>query len=131
MSAVDPRPVVLVSACLCGVACRYHGRPMPVHSRVRKLLERGDVRIVQICPEVDAGMPVPRPGTYPDGAGHLVCDGCDVSADFHRGAVLALATAAREHAGKAYLVRGSPSCDRDSGVTGKLLSEHGIRVIRV
>ena len=128
MSAA-PTPV-LVSTCLMGVPCRYHGRHLEMHSRIRKMQESGRYRLIPVCPEVDGGLPVPRPPTRRRD-GRLVCDGRDVTAEFERGAELALETARREGASKAYLLKGSPSCDRDRGVTGQLLQKHGIKVIRV
>lgn len=127
----DPRPVVLVSACLAGVSCRYHGRHCGVHSRIKRLIDAGRVRVITICPEVDAGLPTPRPPSRVDASGCVTCAGQDVTQAFVEGARLALATAVREGAAKAYLTKGSPSCDRDSGLTGRLLTAAGVQVIRV
>jgi uncharacterized protein YbbK (DUF523 family) len=121
---------ILVSRCLLGVPCRYHGRPTAHHARIRRLEATGRYRLVPVCPEVDAGLPVPRPPTRRRG-GRLVCGTEDVTEAFARGARLALATAQREGCAKAYLVRGSPSCDPDTGVTGELLRKHGLVVVKV
>jgi uncharacterized protein YbbK (DUF523 family) len=130
---------VLVSACLLGIACRWHGR------RARKreaLLERLRKRyvIVPVCPEQLGGMPTPRTSEYLDGSGADVLDnglriiapemGEDVT-EFHvNGARYVLEIAEIIGARAAYLKGGSPSCDRE-GVTGEVLTRAGIRVVRV
>tara|TARA_A100001391_G_scaffold162889_1_gene121943 strand:- start:14003 stop:14656 length:654 start_codon:yes stop_codon:yes gene_type:complete len=53
------RPVVGVSACLMGKPVRYDGGHRR-HARVHDELA-GLVRLVEVCPEVAAGLPVPRP----------------------------------------------------------------------
>ena len=121
---------ILVSRCLLGVPCRYHGRPTVYHSRIKALLKTGKYEIVDVCPEVDGGLPVPRPATR-DHGGVLVCDGEDVTAQFVCGAEIALAVANSRGVEKAYLVNGSPSCDKFKGVAAKLLQENGIKVISV
>jgi uncharacterized protein YbbK (DUF523 family) len=50
---------ILVSACLIGHAVRYDGRSKPlVHPVIERW--RAEGRLVTICPEMSAGMPVPR-----------------------------------------------------------------------
>ena len=130
----EGRPAVLVSRCLLGVACRYHGKTHRMGRRIGRpgLIERlrRSYRLVDVCPECDAGLPTPRPPTrIVDG--RWICNGRDVTAVFRHGAEMALAAARREGCGRAYLLRGSPACDRISGMCGQLLEEHGIRVIGV
>ncbi|MGN6776349.1 DUF523 domain-containing protein, partial [Rhizobium sp.] len=51
---------ILVSACLMGHAVRYDGRSKPlVHPAIDRWREEG--RLITICPEMSAGMAVPRP----------------------------------------------------------------------
>ena len=121
---------VLVSRCLCGVPCRYHGREMGVHSRVRQLLASGRYRLIEVCPEVDAGLSTPRPPTRIRN-GRCLCAGQDITAAFERGAEIALARAKESGAERAYLVSGSPSCDGDTGITGKALAQAGLRIIKI
>ena len=127
---------ILVSRCLMGVPCRYHGRtprggtPGKPHSRILALMRTGRYQIVDVCPECDAGLSVPRPPTRRHGE-RLVCAGADVTAAFELGAQISLATAIATGAGTAYLVRGSPSCDARSGVTGRLLAAAGVRIVPV
>src|SRR3972149_230329 len=60
-------PTVLVSLCLGGVLCRYHGQRYRMghdltlpHSVVHRLRAAG-YRLGPVCPEIDGGLPVPRP----------------------------------------------------------------------
>ena len=133
-------PPVLVSACLLGIPCRWHGRRP---AKRDALLERLKSRfvLVPLCPEQLGGMPTPRTGeTLCGGTGADVLDGrlriiapetgTDVT-EFHvKGARHTLEIAQIIGAQCAYLKAGSPSCDRD-GVTGELLRRAGIEVIRV
>jgi uncharacterized protein YbbK (DUF523 family) len=134
---VDRQPV-LISACLLGIPCRWHGRRP---KKREKLIERLKAKyvLVPVCPEQLGGMPTPRTGEYLNGTGAQVLDeglriiapetGEDVT-DFHvNGARYTLEIAQIVGARRAYLKGGSPSCDRE-GVTGELLSRSGIRVIR-
>lgn len=51
---------ILVSACLMGQAVRYDRASKPlVHPAIDRWRREG--RLVTICPEMTAGMPVPRP----------------------------------------------------------------------
>lgn len=122
---------VLVSRCLLGVPCRYHGRPTVYHARIRKLAESGRYELVPVCPEVDGGLPVPRPPTRATSDGRLVCGGKDVTDAFVRGGALAVEAARAAGAEKAYLVRGSPSCDRERGVAARMLQAVGVQVVPV
>jgi len=49
---------VLVSDCLRGVACRFDGSSKSSRS-VKRLCEK--VEVVGVCPEIAAGLSVPRP----------------------------------------------------------------------
>jgi hypothetical protein len=49
----EPIPI-LVSRCLLGVPCRYHGREPATHCRIRRLLAGGRYVVTDVCPEVDA-----------------------------------------------------------------------------
>ncbi|MGD0898770.1 MAG: DUF523 domain-containing protein [Thermoguttaceae bacterium] len=131
---------VLVSACLLGIPCRWHGRrPKKRGELVRRLQQR--YVLVPICPEQLGGMPTPRTSeTLHGGTGAQVLDdglrivapetGQDVT-NFHiNGARYALEIAEIIGARRAYLKGGSPSCDRQ-GVAGELLTRGGIKVIRV
>lgn len=130
----ESKPCVLISRCLLGVPCRYHGKTHVRGFRIGKpaLLARlrTKYRLIDVCPEVDAGMPTPRPPTRIV-EGRWICDGVDVTEIFRQGAQLALQKAQEHNCRKAYLLRDSPACDRAFGACGRLLVEHGIQVVNV
>ena len=130
---------VLVSACLLGIPCRWHGRrPKKREELIRRLQQR--YVIVPICPEQLGGMPTPRTSETLHGTGAQVLDeglriiapesGEDVTHFHVNGARYALEIAEIIGARRAYLKGGSPSCDRQ-GVAGEVLTRGGIKVIRV
>jgi len=133
-------PPVLISVCLLGIPCRWHGRrPAMRKALIERLKER--YVLVPVCPEQLGGMPTPRTGEMLcGGTGADVLDGRlrlvapetgeDVT-EFHvKGAEYTLEMAQIVGARRAYLKGGSPSCDRD-GVTGERLRRAGIEVVRV
>ena len=128
------KSAVLISRCLLGLPCRYHGRSSAFGKSIGRpqLVERlrKRYRLIDVCPEVDAGLPVPRPPTRIV-KGRWICDGEDVTAAFDRGAQLALARARENGCKRAYLLRGSPACDKTFGMCGVLLAKHGITVVSV
>jgi len=132
-------PPVLISACLLGIPCRWHGQRPKRRDELIEHLKRGFV-LVPVCPEQLGGMPTPRTSEYLTGTGAQVLDeglriiapetGEDVTRFHVNGARYTLEIAQAVGATRAYLKRGSPSCDKE-GVTGELLSRAGIQVIRV
>jgi uncharacterized protein YbbK (DUF523 family) len=136
--AKQAEPVV-VSACLLGIPCRWHGRrPKKREELIRRLRQR--YALVPICPEQLGGMPTPRTGEMLHGTGAQVLDeglriiapetGDDVTQFHVDGARYALEIAEIVGAKRAYLKGGSPSCDRH-GVTGEVLTRGGVKVIRI
>lgn len=140
MRPMEKEPL-LISACLLGRPCRYDGASKPC-AAVRALEAR--YRLIPICPEVEGGLPTPRPASELQADGSVKnCAGRDVTAEYRRGAALALQTAQRNGCRIALLKEKSPSCGahgiydgsfsgrlRDGeGVTVRLLREHGIRVL--
>jgi uncharacterized protein YbbK (DUF523 family) len=143
---------ILVSACLMGHAVRYDGRAKPlVHPALERWREEG--RLVTICPEMSAGMPVPRAPAEIEGgnAGEdvlagksrvLEMTGGDVTKGFLDAAENALALARETGCDYALLIDGSPSCGSGfiydgsfsgerragNGVTAALLKRAGIEV---
>jgi len=133
---------ILVSACLLGLGCRYN-RERKADERVQRLLERGDVALVPVCPEQLGGLPTPRePAERRDG-GVWNRRGEDVTGQFRYGAEEVLRLAGMYGCSLAVLKERSPSCgsgkiydgsftgtviDGD-GVTAELLKENGIRVV--
>lgn len=130
---------VLVSACLLGIPCRWHGRRPKRRDALIKRLKKKYI-LVPVCPEQLGGMPTPRTGERLEGTGAQVLDeglriiapetGQDVTAYHLNGAQYTLEIAEIVGAHRAYLKSGSPSCDRD-GVTGEVLKRAGIKVVHV
>ncbi len=143
------RKRILVSRCLLGEPVRYDGRSKALH---HPLLEkwREEGRLVPVCPEVDGGLPVPRPAAEISGGdGEAVLDGtasvitehgADVTGAFLSGARRALETAQAAGCVAALLKECSPSCGcrrihdgtfggglrEGRGVTAALLERNGI-----
>lgn len=143
---------ILVSACLMGHAVRYDGASKPLaHPAIDRWREEG--RLVTICPEMSAGMTVPRPPAEIAGrqggsdvlsgkARVVEKTGGEVTDEFVRAAENALALALETGCRFALLIDGSPSCGSSyiydgsfsgarhpgMGVTAALLRQNGIEV---
>lgn len=149
-ASADRSDKVVVSACLVGRECTYQAG----HNRddaVARLVEEG--RAVLVCPEVDGGLPTPRPpaeiqgGTGADvldgTAAVHTADGADVTEAYLTGARTALHRSRRAGARLAVLKARSPSCGcgeiydgtftrttvRGDGVTAATLRREGLRVV--
>ena len=130
---------VLISACLLGISCRWHGRKPKKREKLIERLKKKYV-LVPVCPEQLGGMPTPRTGEKLKGSGAEVLDGRlriialetgqDVTRFHVNGAKCTLEIAKIVGARRAYLKGGSPSCDKE-GVTGEILKRRGIEVIRL
>jgi uncharacterized protein YbbK (DUF523 family) len=146
--------LILVSACLLGVPCRYDGKSRPA-PELCDLATEG--KVITICPEVVGGLPTPRPPSEIEEAhagldGHAVLDGrtrvvsndgVDVTPQFIKGAETALAVARKLGIRQAVLQARSPSCGAGlthdgrfagtvvpgDGVTAALLKRNGILVM--
>jgi len=127
----DPREKILVSRCLMGIPCRYHGRFIEYSKRIKKMSDSGRYILFNACPEVDGGLPTPRPPARVVGDRVIEKGGKDVTENYNRGARIALDICKREGIRKAYLLKGSPSCGRGYGITANLLEANGIRVVGV
>lgn len=142
--------MIIISACLCGVRCRYDGHsnkdPMFI-----KLLRTG--RAIPVCPEQLGGLSTPRDAAeIVGGTGQQVLrgqarvlnkSGEDVSNCFLRGAQETLNLAQKLDASLLILKSRSPSCGvgeiydgsfssrlrQGDGVTAALLQEHGFSAI--
>lgn len=143
---------ILISACLIGLPVRYDGRGKPLgHPAISRWKAEG--RLVVLCPEMSAGMPVPRQPAEIEGgmsgedvlagkARVIEITGGDVTAGFIQAAENALSLAKAEGCAFALLIDGSPSCGSNEiyggrfdgtrhagrGVTAALLKREGIRV---
>ncbi|GAA4236287.1 DUF523 domain-containing protein [Streptosporangium album] len=142
----------MVSACMMGRKVRYDGAAKTSGDALLATW-RQEGRLVPFCPEVEGGLPVPRPAAEIEGgaggtavlagtARVLATDGTDVTQAFLAGARAALAAAQALGVRVAILKEGSPSCGSltiydgsfagrrlpGSGVTTALLEQHGIAV---
>lgn len=130
---------VLISACLLGIPCRWHGRKPKKREGLIERLKRKYI-LVAVCPEQLGGMSTPRTSERLEGSGADVLDGRlritapetgkDVTRFHVNGAKYTLEIAKIVGARRAYLKSGSPSCDKE-GVTGELLKRAGMKVVRV
>lgn len=131
--------IILVSACLLGHACRYDGQSKP-HAGVAELLKKHT--LVPICPEVQGGLPTPRPPAEIQDNRVVNSEGRDVTDFYQRGAQAALELAKILGADTAVLKQRSPSCGSGQihngkfdgglvdgwGIAAKLLRDNGIAV---
>lgn len=139
---------ILVSACLMGFRVRYNASEK---ARMNAQLARWqqEQRLVIHCPELAAGLPVPRPPAEimsADGkdvmrgqARIIENTGQDVTAHYQLAAWLALRAAQESGCSAALLTDGSPTCGSEfiydgsfrgihkagRGVAASLLAEHG------
>ncbi|MBU0675001.1 MAG: DUF523 domain-containing protein [Proteobacteria bacterium] len=128
------KPIILVSACLVGLFCRYDGRTKPSDACLEAL--HGAVWI-PFCPEQLGGLPTPRPpADLVGGDGDAVLagqaqvmtrSGVDVTKVFVRGAYQTLDLAGAQKIAAIFMKGGSPSCGCGVvlGVTAALLKSSG------
>jgi uncharacterized protein YbbK (DUF523 family) len=142
--------VILVSACLVGVDCKYNGG----NNNNDNVLEYiKDKSYIIVCPEQLGGLPTPRiPSEIVNGEGIDVInekarvmnkEGKDVSSNFIKGAYETLKIAKLYNCKKAILKSKSPSCGNKHiydgsfegnikngmGVTASILTKEGIKVV--
>ncbi len=136
---------VIISRCLLGERCRYDGcaRPSCAAQALAGNVEAGGGEVIAVCPEVDGGLPTPRPPAEICGARVRTAEGADVTEFYELGAVLALSRAREAGAPLAVLKAKSPSCGsglvydgththtlvRGSGIAAAALQKEGIVVV--
>ena len=140
--------MIIVSACLCGINCKYDGGNN-LDVRVLKLLKEG--KAIPVCPEQLGGQETPRaPHEIVNGSGSDVLagkarilgpDDDNVTSKFLKGAYETLRIAEAVSAKVAVLKARSPSCGvseiydgtfsgtkrKGNGVTAELLSLNNIK----
>jgi uncharacterized protein YbbK (DUF523 family) len=147
-SANGHKELILVSACLLGLATRYDGKAKRSQA-VMEYLQREDLLPIPVCPEQLAGMSTPREQTFFKsgsgfdvlaGEGHAVsASGKSMNDIFCRGARMVLQIGHLSHCRRALLKERSPSCGvhliyrgearvPGTGVTAALLIEKGFEV---
>lgn len=119
--------VVLVSACLLGVRCRYDGASSP-NDAVLSMARRHV--LVPVCPEQLGGLSTPRPRHERSGGRVVSEHGHDATRAFERGAAEALRVARLSGCRRAILKARSPSCGvgqvYDGSFSGRLAPGHGV-----
>lgn len=140
----------LISACLCGVNCKYNGLNN-LNDKCLELLRKGEALLV--CPEQLGGLNTPRiPSEILGNAKDIIelnkgkvinKEGKDVTKEFLKGAKEALKIAKEANIKKAILKESSPSCGsnfvydgnftgnkiKGKGITAYLLEKEGIEII--
>ena len=127
--------------CLLGEPCRYDGKSVPLDGTIiEKLKEK--YTLVTVCPEQEGGLPTPRIPAERQGENVVRRGGVDVTAEYRKGAEVALSLCRRFGISIALMKAKSPSCgagriydgtfsgtltDGD-GVTVSLLSGNGIKI---
>lgn len=136
--------MILVSACLAGVNCKYDGGNNE-KEKVIELVKKGEA--ILVCPEQLGGLRTPRtPAEIQmiNGVKRVITkDGVDVTKEYERGAKEVLELAKKFNVTKVILKSKSPSCGCGNiydgtfsnnlvvgnGITASLLIKNGIEVI--
>lgn len=137
--------VILVSACLAGINCKYDGGNN-YHEKILEMVKNGEA--IPVCAEQLGGLTTPRNPvrvTYLNGKRRVIDEqGCDKTKEFEKGAQEILELAKKLGIKKAILKSKSPSCGcgkiycgdfskkelvDGNGVLALLLIENGIEVI--
>ena len=131
-----------VSACLLGRNVKYNGKNNFSSKLVKKLK---DLEIVEICPEVLGGLPIPRDPAEIVDDGVITNKGLSVDYEFRKGAQKALDIIKNQGIELVILQSRSPSCGKGliydgtfssnlikgDGIFVKLLKENGIRAMDI
>lgn len=102
--------MILISACLAGINCKYSGGNNEV-KEIKQLLEEGQA--IAVCPEQLGGLSTPRPSSEIISGRVINTAGEDVTEQFQTGAALALDICHKNHCTRAILKSYSPSCGCD------------------
>lgn len=131
------KKVVMISACLLGVKCRFDGTGREIPELLTAL---GDYELVPFCPEVSGGLTISRPPAEiqgSDGTGVLNGtaqvinkNGYDCTPEFKRGATAVLEMVKKIKPQFVVLKAKSPSCGvgkiYDGSFSGKLKDGDGV-----
>ena len=128
---------ILISSCLLSNWVRYDGK-----CKIYDISKLENYNLIVCCPEVDGGLPVPRPPSEIQNSKVINSRGMDVSKEFEKGAQIALNLVKKHDIKVAILKSKSPSCSnrfiydgsfsgtlkKGKGWTVKLLERHGVKV---
>ena len=98
---------VLVSACIMGTNCKYNGKNNKNLAVINFLKDK---EVISICPEVLAGMKIPRPCA--EIVNGIVVDenGNDVNSEYNKAVSMALSKIQNEDIDLVILQSRSPTC---------------------
>ena len=119
--------MILVSACLCGINCKYNGKNN-YNEEVFKLVKDG--LAIPVCPEQLGGLTTPRiPSEIKDGR-VINKEGIDVTDNFIKGANEVLELCKKLNITKVILKSKSPSCGKgkiyNGNFDGTLVEGNGV-----
>ena len=131
---MSDKKALLISACLLGTNCKYNGGNNALPAEKIAAL-RGKYRLIPICPETAGGLPTPRDPSERQGDLVVSCKGRDVTAEYSRGADVALRLAEKYGCETALLKGKSPSCGSgliyDGSFSGRLTPGDGVAAERL
>lgn len=118
---------VLVSACIMGVNCKYNGKN---NENIAAMNFLKDKEVISICPEVLAGMKIPRSCAEIVDGRVVDENGNDVSLEYDKAVAVALSKIQKEEIDLVILQSRSPTCGvnqiYDGSFTGKLIPGMGL-----
>ena len=118
---------VLVSACIMGVNCKYNGKN---NENIAAMSFLKDKEVISICPEVLAGMKIPRSCAEIVDGRVVDENGNDVSLEYDKAVAVALSKIQNEEIDLVILQSRSPTCGvnqiYDGSFTGKLIPGMGL-----
>ena len=136
--------MILVSACLAGINCKYNGGNN-YNEKIFNLVKEG--KAIPVCPEQLGGLTTPREPSeikIIDGKRYVINkEGIDVTEEFEKGAEEVLTLVKKLDIKKAILQSRSPSCGKGkiysgnfdrklvdgNGILAEMLLNNGIEVI--
>ena len=132
--------MILVSACLAGIKCRYDGKDN-ANIKVIEMVKKGIA--IPVCPEQLGGLQTPRIPAEISEDRVLNKKGENITAQFKKGAKETLRIAKLVNCQKAIFKQSSPSCGygkiydgshtgriiEGMGLTARLLTQKGIIII--
>jgi uncharacterized protein YbbK (DUF523 family) len=121
--------MILISACLLGIRCRYDGKILNLKGKNQKLIQellKTEI-VIPICPEQLGGLPTPRPPAKIKNGKVINQNGVDVTKYYHQGAQETLKIAKLLNITAVYHKKKSPSCGK-SGITTQYLNKAKIKL---
>lgn len=118
---------VLVSSCIMGIKCKYNGK----NNENQKIIEYlKDKEVIEVCPEILAGMKTPRPCAEIVKGVVIDENGNNVDEEYRRAVKAALAVIEKEDIDLVILQSRSPTCGvnqiYDGSFSGKLVAGMGL-----